>query len=81
MWPFANSADTWLWEVSRNSYALYMLKGIISDGSILCFFKGDAEYDALTEDKIVTEIRNVVGDAKNLDDDIIHLFSSNHNSN
>lgn len=48
---------------------------------ILCFIEGDAEFDALTEDKVVTEIRNVVGDAKNLDEDVIHLFSSNHNSN
>lgn len=47
---------------------------------VLCLFLqclrlGEAEYDALTEPRIVSEISQSVGDAKTLDNDILQLFS------
>lgn len=79
-WPFANSVDTSLWQVSQHGHVPFTHSSESWFG--LSFpFTGEAEYDAMTEDKIVTEISHVVGDARNLDDDIIHLFAWNYSSN
>lgn len=68
-----------LWAVSTMRYLI-----TIDRYQFIAFFgvsQGAAEYDALTEDKIVADLSSAVGDTRNLDDAIIHLFSSNDSSN